>query len=523
MGSAKDLPDLNRLWDVAVVGTGMGGATLGQALAKQGVGVLFLEKGPAVATQSNLSDATTAAERVNLGWWPYPITQRFSDGHCERFFAAVGCAVGGSSIHYAAALERMAASDFESLQTSSQQLPAWPVSYDEFLPFYEAAEALYGLRPREDKRGEHLLSEWDRALLAAMRQNGLRPERLQVAMRYDDDCQECIGRICPRQCKADARTACLLDALRYPGCGILDRCEVQTLDGDANHVRRIRASLRGENVEIRARIVVLAAGAFHSPQILLRSRNSFWPNGLANRSGQVGRNLVFHTSDLYALWAPRRFNRAGRQKKSISVRDFYVVNGRRLGYVQSLGLPAGRGNIAGFLKDVLRRRGLRHEKILSLLVKLPSHVAAWFLGEASIFAAMTEDDPNPQNHIELDAEQPDGASFVYTINDDLRERADSLRDAFRKKIRPWRLMRLSSSLTMNYGHPCGTCRFGDDPARSVLNRDNRAHDVDNLYVVDASFMPRSGAVNPSLTIAANALRTAAPIKRALERSSYAIP
>src|SRR5258708_4783660 len=229
MGSAKDLPDLNKLWDVAVVGTGMGGATLGQALAKQGVGVLFLEKGPAVATQSNLSDATTAAERVNLGWWPYPITQRFSDGHCERFFAAVGCAVGGSSIHYAAALERMAASDFESLQTSSQQLPAWPVSYDEFLPFYEAAEALYGLRPREDKRGEHLLSEWDRALLAAMRQNGLRPERLQVAMRYDDDCLECIGRISPLPSRAGARSACLHDAYCTPAAATTDHCEDRSL------------------------------------------------------------------------------------------------------------------------------------------------------------------------------------------------------------------------------------------------------------------------------------------------------
>src|SRR6267154_2885973 len=137
MGSAKDFPDLNKLWDVAVVGTGMGGATLGQALAKQGVGVLFLEKGPAVATQSNLSDATTAAERVNLGWWPYPITQRFSDGHCERFFAAVGCAVGGSSIHYAAALERMASTDFQTLSTDKGWTSAWPITFAELVPFYD--------------------------------------------------------------------------------------------------------------------------------------------------------------------------------------------------------------------------------------------------------------------------------------------------------------------------------------------------------------------------------------------------
>ena len=288
-----------------------------------------------------------------------------------------------------------------------------------------------------------------------------------------------------------------------------------TLEADANRVRSIRAQYRGERIDIHARIVVVAAGAFHSPQILLRSRNASWPNGLGNRSDQVGRNLMFHIGEHFALWAPRRFNRNGRQKKSISVRDFYVVDGRRLGYVQSVGVDAGRGNVAVFLKDILRRRGLRHERLLSLLAWLPSRVASRALGEASIFASLTEDDPNPENRIVLDPEQPDGAAFIYNITDDLRERADALREAFSRHIRPWRLDAPDSHNRMNYGHPCGTCCFGNDPATSVLNRDNRAHDVENLYVVDASFMPRSGAVNPSLTIAANALRSAAPIRRSL--------
>jgi choline dehydrogenase-like flavoprotein len=135
------------------------------------------------------------------------------------------------------------------------------------------------------------------------------------------------------------------------------------------------------------------------------------------------------------------------------------------------------------------------------------------LGDASIFAAMTEDDPNPDNRIVLDPEQPNGASFVYRITEDLRQRADSLRNAFAHHVRPWRLIRLFPSLSMNYGHPCGTCRFGEDPSTSVLDRSNRTHAIDNLYVVDASFMPRSGAVNPSLTIAANALRCAPEIAR----------
>ena len=516
MDAAIDaLVDLNKQWDAVIVGTGMGGATVGQTLAKAGLSVLFLEKGMAMESEASQPDAVTPTERFAQGLWPHPVTQCYPDGHRERFFVAVGCSLGGSSIRYGAALERMAPSDFDPLKTPHQELPAWPVSYGEFLPFYEAAEALFGLGKETDEAGDARLSEWDKALMAAMRQNGLKPERLRVAMRYDEGCQECVGRLCLRQCKAEARSVCLQIALSNTNCQILDQCEVQTLEADADRVRSIRALHRGKLVEIRARIVVLAAGAFHSPQVLLRSRNAFWPRGLANHSDQVGRNLMFHTSDLYGLWAPRRFSRVARQRKSISVRDFYVHGGQRLGYVQSMGVDAGRGNIAGFLKDALRRRGLRQEVILSALVKLPSHIASWALGDASIFAAMTEDDPDPNNRIVLDPDEPNGASFTYNITDELRDRADALRDAFAKHIRPWRLMRLSPTLTMNYGHPCGTCRFGNDATSSVLNRDSRAHDVENLYVVDASFMPRSGAINPSLTIAANALRCASQIARSL--------
>jgi choline dehydrogenase-like flavoprotein len=516
MDITKDsLVDLTKNWDVAIIGTGIGGATLGYVLAKAGLSVLFIEKGTTVPAESIQSDSQTAAERMQQGWWPHPVTRRLPTGRQERIFAPIGCAVGGSSIHYGAALERMAPSDFEPLETGRRPAATWPESYESFLPFYEAAERLYGLGTGVNDPGELLLSEWDRALLAAMRHNGLRPERLHVAIRYDEDCQECIGRVCPRQCKADARTACLIGALKQPACWLLDNCEVLTLEADRRHISSVRALYRGEHVNIQARTVVLAAGAFHSPQILLRSRNSSWPNGLANGSDQVGRNLMFHIGEHFALWAPRRFNRKGRQRKSISVRDFYVVDGRRLGYVQSVGLDAGRGNIAVFLKDILRRRGVRHEWLLSLLASLPSHVASRVLGDAGIFAAITEDDPNPDNRIVLDPESPDGAAFTYNIPDDLLRRANSLREAFAHHIRPWRLMRLSGASWMNYGHPCGTCCFGDDPTTSVLNRDNRAHDVDNLYVVDASFMPRSGAVNPSLTIAANALRSGAPIKRSL--------
>lgn len=512
----SDTVDFAREWDVLVVGTGIGGATVGLALARQGFSVLFVDKGARVAPGQPDTEATAPDERLAQGWWPNPVSQRRADGTgSDRFYAAVGCAVGGSSIHYAAALERMAPSDFDALTTARQSTPAWPVSFAEFEPHYAAAEKLYRVSMGSSPQAQARLSDWDRGLMGALRANGLQPEMLNVAINYDERCEECIGKVCARSCKQDARTACIDEALRQPRSALVERCEVVSLQADASRVNSVRALYRGETIELRARVVVLAAGAMHSPQVLLRSANEHWPRGLANVSDQVGRNLMFHTADIVAMWAPRRMNREGRQKKAISVRDFYVRDGDRLGYVQSMGLEAGRGVIAAYMKNFLRRYRIRSELLLKLLVVVPSHVAARLLGNAGVFAAMTEDDPDPNNRIVLDPAEPDGASFSYTITDDLRRRADALRTLFARHAKPWRMIRLSPTLGMNYGHPCGTCRFGDDLASSVLDRECRAHGVENLYVVDASFMPRSGAINPSLTIAANALRVAPGIAQAL--------
>jgi choline dehydrogenase-like flavoprotein len=500
--------NLAQEWDVIIIGTGMGGATAGYKLANAGLKVLFLEKGGDVQSATSEDALENPESRIKGGWWPEPISQLKSDSRCDRFYASIGCAMGGSSIHYAAALERMEASDFESISTPSQTVAAWPVSFKEFLPYYEAAETLYGLNNDNDERWLARISEWDRAFLTSMREAGLKPERLKVAMKLDQECTECVGVVCPRKCKADARVTCLNTALMQGNCAILTNCDVQTLVADKAHVQYVNATHQGATIKLHAKQIILAAGAMHSPQILLKSRNEFWPNGLANTSDQVGRNLMFHGLDMYAVWAPKKLNRKSVQKKSLSIRDFYVHEGVRLGYIQSMGLTAGRGNIAGFLKDTLRRRGIKNELVLSLLTKIPSHIAAWALGEASIFAAQIEDDPDPNNRIKVDPNEPNGACFSYTITDDLRQRADKLRKSFAKNIGSWRLMGIMPTLEINTGHPSGTCRFGNDPLTSVLDINCRCHDIRNLYVVDSSFMPRSAAINPSLTIAANALRVA---------------
>jgi choline dehydrogenase-like flavoprotein len=500
--------DAARSADVIVVGTGMGGATAGYALARRGFEVLFLEKGGWIEAGIPRPMPDSAEERLRDGWWPNPVTHSRGTDRVERFIAPIGCAVGGSSIFYAASLERMDPRDFEPLQTADAVVSGWPIRYQDFEPYYAAAEALYRIVAEPDEVRDRRFSEWDRELMRTLRANGLKPQRLNVAVRYDAECMECLGQICPRDCKAEARSACLRAALELPNCRLIDGCDVLRLEADAERVHSVLARHQGRELVLHAPVVVLAAGALHSPQILLRSSNEHWPTGLANRSDQVGRNLMFHTSDHYGVWSPTKLDRSARQKKALSVRDFYRRGGDRLGYVQSLGLDAGRGEIAVVVKNRLRRFGIHNEFLLKLLAKIPADVAARLLGDASILAAMTEDDPDPENRIVLDPREPDGATCRYVISDDLRRRADALFDAFKQSIRPWRALRLSGSLQMNWGHPCGTCRFGDDPATSVLDRDCRTHDLSNLYVVDSSFMRRSGAVNPSLTIAANALRVA---------------
>jgi choline dehydrogenase-like flavoprotein len=504
-------------WDVIVIGSGMGGATVAHYVAQQGLEVLILEKGKRVSAAIDQNEYTSPEERVARGWWPMPVSQKKPDGTYARFFAAVGCAVGGSTIHYAAALERMAATDFQALTTGNGRISAWPITYQELVPFYEAAEKLYRVKTIFDASALSRLSDWDKAMMDHLRHRGLRPDLLHVAIDYDANCMECTGKICPRDCKADAMSACLVEALRHPSSRLLENCDVQSLEADAEGVRAVHAIHEGRQVSFKARVVVLCAGAYQSPVILLKSANDVWPDGLANKSGQVGRNLMFHTSDVFAVWAPRRLDRRGRQKKAISVRDFYIHHGSRLGYVQSMGIEIGRGAIAVHLKNLLRQLGIRSELLLSVLVRLPSHLAAAVLGNASLFAAMTEDDADPENRIYLDPQEPNGAHFMYTITEDLRRRADALRDAFRAAIKPWRMVPLSPTLSMNYGHPCGTCRFGDDPDTSVLDKNCKAHGLANLFVVDSSFMPRSGAINPSLTIAANALRVA-PVIAACART-----
>ena len=498
------------LWDVIVVGTGMGGATVGFRLATQGFRVLFIEKGPrnveAVDFQVESPD-----QRLIGGYWPERITARIDNG-TEEMFPPLGCAAGGSTLIYSAALERFERLDFEAVPGLEHPTDGWPVSYDAMLPYYKSAERLYCVHGTSDPLGEpvDLLppappSPQDELMMHEFESAGLHPYRLHVGISYESGCKECLGRLCPTRCKSTARSICLDPALQHYDAKLLTDSEVTRLVAVRDRITSVEFRHCDAITRARGRIVILSAGSYRSPALLLQSACPEWPDGLANGSGLVGRNLMFHGGELLAVWPPQRASSEG-PRKTIGLRDFYSYNGLRLGSLQSLGVSAGYGNILAFLYTWFDASPIRHFRLFRRFLGIPALVASKLLGNATIFALIVEDFGEPENRIVLDPQRPGRIQVCYRLSDELRHRMALAKQFLRDRLRRFRIMTLQDEMTVNFGHPTGTCRFGHDPASSVLDVNCRSHEISNLYVVDGSFMPSCGGTNPALTIAANALR-----------------
>lgn len=525
------------VWDVAVIGTGMGGATAGYALAKRGYRVLFLEKGQFLHGAKDRGDGRMDPDapqdpeaRLRRGNWPTPLEGNTSFGPLE-FFAPLGCGSGGSTSLFAAALERLAPSDFAPRgnhpDATEANLPeAWPITYDELASYYSIAEELFRVRGTEDPLrpgyGDGLrepppLSERDQELYDTFREAGLHPYRVHVGCEFVDGCLECGGALCPKECKSDAGRICLLPALKMFGAKILPECNVTQLLASESSVRQIRCTWRGAELLISAKVVVLAAGAFMSPILLLNSRDEARPEGLANRSGMVGRNLMLHTGDFIAVRSKGRLSPDG-PKKSLALNDFYFCDGQKLGTIQSVGIEVGWGVVLGYLRTLFDRERRWWMRITRPLLPFVAVVASRYFGNAAVICPIVEDLPYLRNRVIPDPTARSGMRFEYHYPEELQRRNRFLREKLFELLGSRRLAILSGENNLNFGHACGTCRFGEDPERSVLDRNNRAHDLENLYVVDSSFFPSSGGTNPSLTIAANALRVADAIHIELART-----
>lgn len=528
MDVSKYIPDdpENGDWDVVVVGTGMGGSTLGYALARKGRSVLFLEKGrflhhgPLDAPELPPGPMSDEDQRLYTGWWPNRLAGTTSFGKSD-FYAPLGCGSGGTTGHYGAQLERFTRSDFSPREhftnVEGTNLPEhWPVSHEAMAPYYRAAEALFRicgtrdpLKPDEDinLREPPPLGERDQALHDSFEDLGLHPYRAHVGYEYLPECFECTE-ICPKRCKKEAGEVCLTPALEEFGASILPECEVAKLLSENGRISAVRATRHGKELTIRARTVVLAAGAYMSPLLLLKSASTGSPNGLANSSGMVGRNLMLHTSDFIAIDTAQWHSPAG-PRKTLALNDFYIDDGHKLGTFQTVGFPFETPFILAYLRHVADSNPRWWRSISNPMLPRISEYAPRLFAKSTMFATIVEDLPYSHNRIVADSSSPNGMRFEYEYTKELKWRNAYFRKRIKETLsRKHRIRFLSGRNNINYGHVCGTCRFGDDPATSVLDSTNRAHDVDNLYVVDASFFPSSGGTNPSLTIAANALRVA---------------
>lgn len=509
-------------WDVIVIGTGMGGGVVGRRLAENGLSVLFLERGPAGirAEQQGLNaDITDPVARQVRGYWPSPMDAKI-DGRSSRFFGPTGAGLGGTSVFYASALERPEPHDLDDSPERPHPTGGWAAGYDAFEPYFNQAEKQFFVCGEQDPLAKNTAinlvdgpkpSVSDAAMISGLRKRGLHPYQAHLGVRFLPDCQHCFGSKCPKNCKMDSRSAGVEPALATGNAALIDQCEVKTFAGTSENITHITALRKNVELRFKAKYFLLAAGALSSPKLLLASAGKTWPKGCANESDQVGRNLMFHLTEMFVVW-PHDKTVDQTASKSIALRDLYYAKGQRLGLVQAMGIKASYGEIVHYLNNIFDRSAIRRARSLRHLTRIPAALAVKVLGNAQIFAGILEDLPYGENKVVLDPAHPDHLTFEYNLAPELLQRRQVFRKLIRKSFKSFRPVFLNYMPELNFGHPCGTLNFGKDARSSVLDVDCKAHGINNLYVADASFMPTSTGVNPSLTIAANALRVADKIQ-----------
>jgi choline dehydrogenase-like flavoprotein len=506
-------------YDIIIIGSGAGGGTLLYHLAPTGKRILLLERGGYVPREKDNwnPQAVNVDAKYNTkeGW-------RDKDGrdlhpHTNYF-------VGGNTKFYGAALFRLRERDFDELRHHGGISPAWPISYDDLEPYYTKAEELYqvhgarGEDPTEPRaagpykypavshepRIQHLSDDFERA--------GLKPFHVPVGVMLDEKnshtsrcirCNTCDGFPCLVGAKSDAQVCCVDPALRYPNVTLLTNALVKKLETDASgrRVSKVVVERDGAIEEFSADIVVSSCGAINSAALLLRSANDKHPRGLANSSDVVGRHYMGHTNSV--LMALSRCPNPTIFQKTLGVNDFYFGS-------QDWDYPMGHISFVGKLDAITLRAGA------------PAIAPGWTLelmAKHSLdFWLTSEDLPDPDNRVTIDRD----GKIVLTYTPNNLEAHERLKANLQKAMK-----QTNCSL---HGHDChqglfsrnlyigqriplagvahqnGTIRFGRDPRSSALDVNCKAHDLDNLYVVDGSFFPSSAAVNPALTIMANALR-----------------
>jgi choline dehydrogenase-like flavoprotein len=508
-------------YDLIVIGSGPGGASLAQRLAPTGKQILLIERGEYLPrSPANWDSQTVFVDGA------YQSKETWYGSTGESFHPGLHYYVGGNSKVYGAALFRLRERDFEEVRHADGVSPAWPLKYDTFEPYYAEAERLFHVHGLRGEDPSEPLSSGAfpyppvshepriQALNDRLTQHGLHPFHLPLGILLDEKegkvtptsicirCDAFDGFPCLLNGKADAQVICVDPALKAnPNLTLLTGAYVSKLETDASgrKIKGVRVTRDGKEALYSADIVVVACGALSSALLLLRSTNDKHPHGLANRSGQLGRNYMRHNQSI--LMALMREPNETVFQKTLAVSDYYFGADDwdfPLGLIQMCATSHGAQ--------------VRGEALPEWLEWLPKMPFAQMARYSMDFWLSSEDLPRAENRIFYDGER-----VVLAVTESNMEGHHRLKRKLAKILGAAGAHPLLLERSLYFGkdipiggtaHQAGTARFGADAADSVLDLDCKAHELDNLYVTDASFFPSIGAVNPTLTIIANALRVA---------------
>ncbi|HUM09841.1 MAG TPA: GMC family oxidoreductase [Myxococcaceae bacterium] len=516
-------------YDVIIIGTGAGGGTLAHALAPTGKRILLLERGDFVRREK----ANWDPRQVNVEG-RYQTKETWHDRDGNALHPHTNYAVGGNTKFYGAALFRFRKEDFGELRHHGGVSPAWPISYEELEPYYLKAEHLYQVHGNrgEDPTEPHASGPYRhpavshepriQALSDGFASQGLKPFHVPLGVQLNERdprtspcirCETCDGFPCLVRAKSDAEVLCVEPALRHPNVTLLTGAFVEKLETGASgrEVTSVVVKREDRTERYSAGLVVVAAGAINSAALLLRSATDRHPRGLGNGSDVVGRHYMGHINSV--LMALSKCPNPTVFQKTLAVNDFYFGSDQfphPMGHISFVGkldaatLSAGAPAIApGWTLELMARHSLD-------------------------FWLTSEDLPDPENRVTLDREgnivlsyrannQEGHKQLIRTLEAFLQSQGSC--PVHGKSCHQGLFSRnlfLGQRIPLaGVAHQNGTVRFGRDPKTSALDVNCRAHEVDNLYVVDGSFFPSSAAVNPALTIIANALRVGEHLKARL--------
>lgn len=515
-------------YDVIVIGSGPGGASVAHRLAPSGKRILLLERGDYLPRSRANWDAQAVFVDAD-----YQAKETWYGRDGKSFHPGLHYYVGGNSKVYGAALFRMRERDFEEIRHKDGISPAWPLKYDVFERYYAEAERLFhvhgqrGEDPTEPPSSGPFpyppVSHEPRiqALNDSLRKEGLHPFHLPLGILLDEKdgkpsptsicirCDAFDGFPCLLNGKADAQVVCVDPALNaHSNLTLLTGAYVSRLETDTSghRVTKIAVTRNGEAEVYTGDIIVVACGALSSALLLLRSANDRHPDGLANGSGLLGRNYMRHNQSI--LMALMREPNDTVFQKTLALADYYFGSDDwnfPLGLIQMCATSHGAQ--------------IRGEALPAWLEWVPKMPFDEMARHSMDFWLSSEDLPRPENRIYYQGDRVvlDVSEGDLEAHRRLKQKLEQIMT--RAGAHPVLLERnlyLGKNIPIGgTAHQAGTARFGTDPATSVLDLECRAHELDNLYVTDASFFPSIGAVNPTLTIIANALRVADKISHRL--------